>query len=169
MNELVILRLGHIVPGVFWAGTTVFLAAFLEPALRRIGPPVQGMVMAAVGRVAGPALMLAGVLTVGFGFALVARTPGREFVDLFRGGWGWTMGLGAVAGVLALALGEAQRRNVRELARIGQALAGRPPAAVEAERIGVLTGRMRLVGRTNAVIVTVAVALMASARFVDAG
>ena len=35
---MIVLRLVHILLGVFWAGTLLFVATFLEPSLRAAGP-----------------------------------------------------------------------------------------------------------------------------------
>ena len=35
---ILLLRVLHIVGGVFWVGTAVFIAAFLGPSLRAAGP-----------------------------------------------------------------------------------------------------------------------------------
>lgn len=43
--ELIVLRLVHIVGGVFWVGTTVFTFFFLMPTLMNSGPAVAGPVM----------------------------------------------------------------------------------------------------------------------------
>src|SRR5574338_946233 len=37
-SYLIILRLLHIFTGVFWAGATIYLAAFIAPAVRALGP-----------------------------------------------------------------------------------------------------------------------------------
>ena len=44
--ELIVLRLIHIVGGMFWVGTSVFTFFFLMPAVMRAGPGVAGPVMA---------------------------------------------------------------------------------------------------------------------------
>lgn len=165
VDELVWLRLAHILPGVFWVGAAIFLAAFLEPALHRLGTSVEGPVMAAVGRTAGPALTLAGLLTIVFGIVLTARTPGRDMEDLFVNPWGWAIGLGAVASVVAMGLGLFQSFNAQQIARIVNG-ATAPPGPVEQARLGVLGRRIRVVGQLDAVLVTAAVGLMASARFI---
>jgi uncharacterized membrane protein len=43
--EIVMLRLLHILPGITWAGSAVFLAFILQPALKKVGPPHSGIVM----------------------------------------------------------------------------------------------------------------------------
>lgn len=165
MNEVVLLRLAHIVPGVFWVGAAVFLAAFLEPVLARLGPSVQGPVMSRLGRTAGPVLSAAALLTVASGFILVARTPGHDFGDLFTNTWGWAIGVGAVAGTIAVLLGLAQGASAREIGGIMSQTDGGGPTPAQSARLADLGDRMRLIGRVDAVLVIVAVALMASARF----
>jgi len=166
MNEIVILRLLHIIPGVFWAGTAVFLAVFLEPALHRLGPSIQGPVMALVGRTAGPVLTISGFLTVGAGFALTARTPGRSFSLLFENEWGWAIGMGAVASILAVLLGLLQGFSAGEVGKLMAAQQHDPPTPAQSARLAELSDRMRLIGRVDAALVSIAVALMAGARFV---
>lgn len=39
-TEFVILRIIHVVFGMFWAGSAVFIATILEPRLRALGPAV---------------------------------------------------------------------------------------------------------------------------------
>ena len=53
---MVVLRIVHIVFGMFWAGTAVFLAVILDPRLRSLGPEVQRPVMGAIAPIMGPAL-----------------------------------------------------------------------------------------------------------------
>ena len=43
--ELIVLRLVHIVGGVFWVGSAVFTAFFLMPTLMQAGPSAAGPVM----------------------------------------------------------------------------------------------------------------------------
>jgi len=167
MSEgIVWLRLAHIVPGVFWVGTAVFLAAFLEPTLHRLGPNVQGPVMGALGRGTGIAMTIAGLMTVGFGLLLVDRTPGRDLSDLFTNQWGWAIGLGALASIVAMGLGQVQGLSAREIGRTMATSSESGPTPAQAARLADLNDRMRLIGRADAVLVTVAVALMACARFV---
>jgi len=56
---MVALRIVHIVLGMFWAGSAVFLAVILGPHHRSLGPEVQRPVMGAIAPVVGPALGIA--------------------------------------------------------------------------------------------------------------
>lgn len=44
--ELIVLRLIHVVGGIFWVGTSLFSFFFLMPAMMKAGPTVAGPVMA---------------------------------------------------------------------------------------------------------------------------
>ena len=71
--EFVVLRLLHIVFGVFWVGSAVFLAAVLEPRLRALGPAIQRPVMRDLGNVMGPIIGISGFITISAGIALALR------------------------------------------------------------------------------------------------
>ena len=48
MTSIIVLRLIHIIVGVFWVGSLIFVAAFLLPAVRASGPAggaVMGQLM----------------------------------------------------------------------------------------------------------------------------
>ena len=68
--EMVALRIVHILAGVFWAGSAIFLALILQPRLRTLGPEIQGKVMAALIPVMGPALISSAVITIAAGITL---------------------------------------------------------------------------------------------------
>jgi len=150
---------------VFWVGAAVFLAVFLEPVLARLGPAIQGPVMSRVGGTAGPAMTVSAILTVASGFTLVARTPGHSFGDLFTNNWGWAIGAGALVATVAVVLGLMQGASAREIGGIMQQTNGGAPTPAQSARLADLSDRMRLIGRVDAVLVMVAVATMASARF----
>lgn len=44
--ELIVLRLVHVIGGIFWVGTSLFTFFFLMPAMMKAGPTVAGPVMA---------------------------------------------------------------------------------------------------------------------------
>lgn len=47
-SELLVLRIVHILGGIFWLGTGLFTTLFLVPALSRLGPQAAGPVMGAL-------------------------------------------------------------------------------------------------------------------------
>ncbi len=104
------LRLVHIVAGVFWVGSAVFMAAVLLPAARAAGAEgghfMERLMQQPRTRAALGAAML---LTVLSGLAMYGRLSGG-----FERAWvtspqGLALGLGAIATILAAAIGGARR------------------------------------------------------------
>ena len=163
-EEMILLRILHILPGAIWVGTVLFITVVLEPAMRKAGPDVaRGLAPHIVGRAFALALSSA-VTTIVVGLILVERTPGRDFGQLFTNDWGWVIGIGLIASVIAITLGIAGNLAQRQVIAIGGSLEG-PPTPQQVGRIAQLQTRSRVLMRTVAVLVLVAVALMASARW----
>jgi len=104
------------------------------------------------------------LITILMGLALVQRTPGRDFGQLFSNDWGWLMGVGLISSVIALVLGVTSNRALKQIVAISKSLLPGPPGTEEAEKIAQLQKRSRILGRAVALLVLLAVALMASAR-----
>ncbi len=157
--EIVTMRVAHILAGVIWAGSAIFLAAVLDPRLKALGPDVQRKVMASLAAALRVVLEGGATVTILVGLALVIRM-GR-FDDLLDTGWGWAMMVGLVTSVLALTSGVAATSTWKRAAGAG----GGPstPEGAEADR---LSARATLLARSTAVLVIIAVGAMASARFV---
>ncbi len=163
-SEMIALRIIHILPGAIWVGTAVFFAVVLEPALRKAGPDVaKGIAPHLVPRVFALGITSA-LITIVVGLILVERTPGLDFGQLFTNDWGWVIGIGLIASVIAITLGVTSAAALRKVVAIGQSPTG-PPTPQQAGRMAHLQTRSRILGRTVAVLVLVAVALMASARW----
>jgi hypothetical protein len=163
-----LLRLVHILAGIFWVGAIFLMAGFLLPTLRATGREGGRFMQHLMQQRRLPIfLAIAMLLTVLSGFTLYTR-----MVSATHGAWAGTPpgiaygvgGLSAILGALVgmLVSGSAARR----MAAIGQrsAQAGGPPAAeqVEMER---LQGRMVLGSRLVAGFLAVAATAMAVARY----
>ncbi len=163
-TEFVVARLLHIVFGVFWAGSAIFMALLLEPRLRALGPAVQGPVMVALTPVLVPAMLISATITVVSGIYLTARV----WVDVnffFDSGWGRAIFIGFIATVLAYASGVTTAFQGKKMIRMGAAIQGRPPTPEEIVALTRQGAFLTLLGRTTAVLVLIAVGTMASARF----
>ncbi len=158
-TELAVMRILHIVPGVVWVGSAVFLAFILNPVLRALGTDVEKTVTASLNRVWSPVVHGASVTTIVVGFVLVSRTPGREFSQLFDTGWGWAIGTGLVAALAALLFGglagfsQARGRRLYE---------GSPDPAAMAS----LDFQASVYEKLHALLAMVAVGTMGAARWV---
>lgn len=163
--ELVVIRILHVLPGVFWVGGASLMAWVIEPQLRAAGPAVQAPAMRAIGKVLTPVLSSAAGVTILMGFVLVMRTPGHGFGDLFTTSWGWAIGVGLVAAVIAGAMGGMAGGAIKRMEALGSQINGAPTAAQAAEMAALQAG-LRRGARIASILGLVAVALMVSARFV---
>jgi hypothetical protein len=164
-EEVVVLRLLHIVPGVLWVGGAVIFAWVIEPRIRALGPEIAGPVMGSVGKVLSPILLSLGGITIVVGFVLIDRTPGKSYDQLFDTSWGWAIGLGLVTSLIGYGFGLAGARTVRKLLALIAAAEGPPSPEDIAERMR-LSAQSRMLVRTASVFIVIAVGTMASATWV---
>ncbi len=171
MNSLaIVLRLIHILGGVYWAGTIFFFVTFLEPSLRALGPD-GGKVMikffergylkllpavAVVTMLSG--VWLLWIVSAGFDSAWMGSRLGMAFST------------GAAAAIIAFITGMVIMRPAA--ARIWDIARRLPQEPDEAKRNGLMAemGQLRAKSLLGARIVffmlVIAVGLMAVARYV---
>lgn len=168
---IAILRVLHILGGVFWVGVAIFIAAFLGPSLRAVGP-AGGAVMTQLTQVRRLPLwmMVAMSVTLIAGFLLYwanARTGGSAWLG---SGPGRTFGLGGLLALAGGVLGMAVTAPTgRKLGALGAALAaaGRAPTAEELATLQTLQRRLATAATAVAVLVSLATVAMAVARYVS--
>lgn len=168
-TELLLLRLVHILGGIFWLGSGLFTTFFLIPALGRVGPAAAAPVMGALQQrrlftvlpVVALLTILSGVrlfqiVSAGFQPTYISSRPGQTFL--------WS-GIAAVIAFL-LSLVVARPAAVRA-GQLGAAIASLP----EEKRAGQLAELERLRRRSALasivamVLLTGAAAGMAVARY----
>lgn len=166
---MVLLRLIHIVGGVFWVGTTLAMTFFFVPALRTAGPE-GGRFMQEVMRtrklqtwvaIAMGLTILSGLVMYGGAIAMSSEWARSRFA--------MTLGVGAAASILAAILGMALGRPTgMRLMAIGQqiAAAGGPPSAEQRAEMEKLQRRVGTVTLTVAILLLIAAVTMAIARYV---
>jgi hypothetical protein len=168
---LLLLRLVHIVVGVFWVGAVAFIAFFLLPTIQSVGA-AGGVVMQQLTqtrRMLGW-LTAAGVLTILAGLLLYWHdSAGFGSVQWMRSGPGVTFGLGAVlaiagTGFHAAVIAPAARELGAIMARAHAA--GGPPSASDLTTVQRLQARLAWGARTWAVLLLLAAAAMSVARYV---
>lgn len=163
----VVLRLVHILSGVFWVGGILFVTLLLSRTLRTLGPQVQGPVMRHLAMRMGAAFGTAGLLVLISGLWLIQRTlgslsPGR----LLATDWGVSIFAGLVAVVVMLAIGfGVNMRTSLQMERLLRAAeeAASPPPLDELRRLG---GRIARASWLLSALGVLAVASMAVARYV---
>ena len=163
-----LLRLVHILAGVFWVGAIFVVAGFLLPTMRATGREGgRFMQHLMVQRRLPIFLAVAMLLTVLSGFALYARLASAT-----HGAWAGTppgiaYGVGGLAAILGALVGMLVSGSAaRRMAAVGQRTAqeGGPSAEQQAE-IERLQGRMLLGSRLVAGFLAVAAGAMAVARY----
>jgi hypothetical protein len=167
---LFLLRVLHIGVGAFWVGTVVFVAVFLAPTLRAVGPgaaPVMGHLVQV--RRLPIVLLTSAWVTLLSGAALAWHDAGPLGFRWFSVGPGRVFGLGAVLAFIATLIGMAF--NVPTARRIGAITgraqaAGGPPSAEDQLELGLLHARMAKASNAAAVLLVLALMAMAVARYV---
>jgi hypothetical protein len=161
------LRLIHILAGIFWVGTAILIAWFLVPTMRatsREGGAFMQHLMQRRGLQVF--LLLAMVLTVLSGLAMYARLAAATHGSWASTAPGIAYGVGAVAAILggatgALISGSAGRR----LGAIGENIGPSGPSIEQQTEMVRLQGRIGLGTRASAVLLVIAAAAMAVARY----
>ena len=161
-------RVLHVVLGVFWAGTLVFNAAFLLPAIRDAGPEGAKVAAGLIRRRFLDILPIMAAVTVLSGLYLYWRVSGGFAAEYMGSAPGIVYGAGSVAALTALALGVGiLRPAMLRAAALTQSAAGL--AAKEAEQAlttaQALRARAGTVARAIAWLLGAAAVAMSLARY----
>jgi uncharacterized membrane protein len=165
-----VLRLIHIIGGVFWVGSAMFGTFLLMPSLRAAGP-AAGPVMNQLGQVRKMpmVMMTSAIVTVVAGIWLLMIDSAGAPGVFMKSGPGRTFGIGAALAILGFVLGIViNMPAARRMGAIGAAAAkrGGPPTADEAAEMQRLQGRMSVASQIVTVLLLLATGAMAIARYV---
>jgi hypothetical protein len=166
---MLFLRLLHIVLGVYWAGTIIFTALYLEPSVRAVGPP-GGQVMTQLIRRGHlnvmPAVALITILT---GIDLYRRVSGGFQMAWITSARGMALMIGAVAAIVAFVIGvfvmRATSLRIVALSESTQQVPQGPEREGKLAEIQPLRRRVTLSVRWVAALLFVTVATMAIAQY----
>lgn len=165
---LLLMRLVHVLFGVFWAGSMFFLVSFLLPVARDAGPAGAPFMRRFARSSFTSAAAGSALLTVLSGIWLFWQLSNLN-AGFMGSGRGVTLSIGALAAIVALIYGLAVQRPVGKrmaaLAEEVDAAGGTPSAAHLAELPG-LQARLVRGARLIASLLLVSVACMAVARYV---
>lgn len=170
MTTLIVLRILHVLTGILWAGSVVFVTLYLFPALRQAGPGAAGPVMAGlVRRGMMTAMPLLALTTVLSGLGLIWVASNGEIAAYARSSSGQMFttagGLAIIAFVIGIAVSRpAAMRAGRLTAQLAMLS---DPAEREAlgARIAALQRRNTLGLNVVAILVLLASMGMAIARY----
>lgn len=163
--ELLVLRLVHVLGGIFWVGSALFMAIFLFPALAASGP-AAGPVMGAIQRRRiFMVLPIVALLTLLSGVRLMQITSDGFSASYFASPSGRVIAWGGTFAIAAFVIGLLVARPAG--LRLMRLNAGQPSAdpGANAERLR-LQRIVNVVGVVNVVLLLVAAVAMAVARYV---
>jgi uncharacterized membrane protein len=166
---MVVLRILHILAGVFWVGAAFVTFLFLQPTAREIGPAAGPFMAHLAGkkRLIDWVLRAAG-LTVLAGLLMYWRVTGGLEWDRITSAYGISLTIGALCAIAALSLGlSIVRPTVLATLSIGRQVAesGGPPTPEQQAKLQALSKRGKDVGTVIVPLLVVAVAGMAAARY----
>ena len=168
---IIILRLIHILSGVFWAGTTFLLASSVKPAVQATGPEAGKFMQ----RLAGsPGRMtdylgITATLTAVSGLLLYWSVSANFNPGFFLSGRGLVLTLGALAGIFAWLHGAfVVRRLSKRMEALGKEIqaAGGPPSPEQMAEMQTIQEKQFTNGAVLAILLAVAVIGMSIAEYI---
>lgn len=167
---VILLRIIHILAGVFWAGGAFALVGFVSPAAAQAGPAGgQFMQRLVLGTRWVLAVSAAAGLAVLSGLLLYWRASGGLRPEWLSTGTGIAFTIGGLAGVTAMFIGVRVGGSSRQLAELGKQIgsAGGPPSPEDAARLAALGARLQSLGTVTVTLLVIAVLAMSSARYIS--
>jgi hypothetical protein len=166
---MVVLRIVHILAGVFWVGAAFTTILFLQPTAREVGPAAGPFMAHLAGkkRLVDWVLRAAG-LTVLAGLLIYWRVTGGLEWDRITSAYGISLTIGALAAIAAFSLGlSVVRPSIMATLAIGAEVAasGGPPTPEQGAQLQALQKRGHAVGQIIVPLLVIAVSGMAAARY----
>ncbi|HJR34675.1 MAG TPA: hypothetical protein VJ817_06985 [Gemmatimonadales bacterium] len=166
---VVVLRLFHIGAGVFWVGGVLMFARFIFPAVQAVGP-AAGPFMDQLTRVRQlpRALLGAGFVTSLSGLLLYWHDSAGFQGAFMSSVTGMTLGTGGLLAIVALVIGlTVNSPTARRLGALAAAVQtqGAPPSPEQSAQMQQLQARLGSAGRIVMVLLVLATAAMATARY----
>ena len=169
MEYLIILRLLHIVSAVFWAGSIMYLAWFIIPTIKALGPD-GGKFMQQLSQTNKLPLVMsiAGTLTVVGGILLIERLSGGFEMQWFGTPHGIVISIGGTLALIAWVMGlSINKPAVDKMAAIGKAAAasGAPPSPEQQEVLQKLRAKVFKTTNVMAGLIFIAAICMSIVRY----
>jgi uncharacterized membrane protein len=167
---VLLLRFLHIVLGVFWIGSGLFVTFFLQPAVAASGES-GGKLMSKLGNSPGfqRAFPIAAGLTVLSGILLYVRNWWPLLMSGQATGPAYGFLIGGLFGLAGMIMGAAViGRTTREITKLGDeiaAAAGGPPPPEKVSRMAALQDQLHRAERIDTLLLIIAVILMSISRY----
>jgi uncharacterized membrane protein len=157
--ELLVLRIIHVVGGVFWVGTMLFNAFFLGPAMAAAGPAAGAIALQLQRRKLFTVLPVVAIVTLLAGARLMMITSNRFSPSYFSQRNGMTYGIAAIIAIIAFIYGMAVTRPaMAQVATLSQ-----QAASDEVNRDRIMSEVRSMQQRARSATVVVAVLLLLTA------
>jgi uncharacterized membrane protein len=159
------LRLVHILSGVFWVGSSVFLGFFVTPTVAAISEAGQKFMAHLVtrARITG-AITISAILTVLAGSWLYWIDSNGFTSKWTSAGPGWGFGIGGLLGFIGLAFGFLVGKNVGILGNLAAQIQG-PPNPEQLGKIQAAQKQLKVVAPISTFALILALICMATARY----
>jgi uncharacterized membrane protein len=170
-TSMVVLRIVHIVTGVIWVGSLFVVVVFVQPSAGALGAAGAPFMSELRRRRFVDVVFVDALFTIAAGSFLYWHDwhTYASFGDWLGSGFGATLTAGALLATSAILVAAlVTRPTIVRLVALGKQVAGSggPPALVPADRIGALQRRLVVAERVSFGLAVLAVAAMASARYV---
>jgi hypothetical protein len=164
---LILLRLIHIGGGVFWAGVSIYLAAFVLPASRNAGPAGgKFMQQMSLTNKLPLVMIIVPTLTVIAGLLLIWEVSGGLQASWMGSGHGILLQSGATAALISYIIGfTLNRPAIMKMAAIGKQMAGNPPTETQAIMLGALNKKLTMGTNIIAILLSATVITMSVVRY----
>lgn len=169
MAYLIFLRLIHIVCTVFWAGGMIYLAVFVIPAAKTLGPDGPKFIQQLSGTNKLPIVMnVSAILSIVTGFLLMKKLLGGIQVALFNSTHGLMIVVGALLAltgfIIGLSINMPAARRMNSLGKI-VAMSGSQPNSIQLEELRRLRSRSFVATRVIAILLFASLVLMSLIKY----
>jgi hypothetical protein len=164
------MRVLHVVLAAAWFGAAVFATVYLGPAVEQVGPAGEQVMAALVRRGVVKYMASLGGLTVVTGIYLFWRFTSGFVPALSASRAGMAFSIGALTGVIALALGGSMvGGSAKKMVALAEQRAKLPEGAERAALMDTMNGlraRMATFGRIVVVLLFISMAAMALGHYI---
>jgi uncharacterized membrane protein len=169
MNSIhILLRLVHILSGVFWVGAALMLTFFISPTVGATQDAGQRFMRHFMNQTRFNLVMWSSALLTTFAGIILYWIDSEGFTSAWmNSGPGIGFGTGAFFALLGLVAGIFQSRNSNTMAQLGGQIQsqGTPPTSEQAMKLQNLQKALAIGGTLNAIFLILALSGMAIARF----
>jgi hypothetical protein len=165
---IIVLRLIHIVAGVFWAGSAFMFVSFILPTASAAGPAAAPFMQRLLQSNFTRVVLIAGTLNVLAGLLMYWQDSGGLQAAWITTPTGLTLTLGGLFGIGALIFaGAVTAPGAAKLARLGREIqaGGKLPTPEQMAQIGSMQAKLAQEARLNAALLGITVIAMAIARY----